>query len=143
VLTPLGGSTCSGDWTKLTFGSTGSMEIAFPVSTAGDGGVVTATLSGNVVGAAGGTVELPLSLQGDNTVIDDDENFLGAVKMTFNADGGLLKAMFDAPLIFGTADSKVTLEYFAFDGATMTSGVKIDFGAGASTVESVFKASCS
>ncbi len=94
-------------------------------------------------GSAGGTVELPFTLQGENTVIDRDGDFLGVTKMTFSADGSLVEAVFEAPPAFGTPDSKVTLEDFAFDGTTLTSAVKIDFGGGAGTAESVLESTCS
>ena len=143
VLAPLDGLTCSGGWTNKTFGSTGSFEVVFTVNEAGDGGVATVTLGGNVFGATGGTVELPFSLQGSNAVVDSDGDFLGAAKLTIGIDGTVQEAVFEAPPAFGTADSKVTLEDFAFDGSTLTSSVKIDFGAGAGTAESVLESTCS
>lgn len=143
ALAPLDGLTCSGDWTNNTFGSTGSFEVSFTVNDAGDGGVATVTLGGNVFGATGGTVELPFSLQGGNAVVDSDGDFLGAAKLTVGVDGTVQEAVFEAPPAFGTPDSKVTLEDFAFDGSTLTSAVKIDFGSGAGTAESVLESSCS
>jgi len=142
-LVAIDGLTCSGGWENLTFGSTGSFEVVFAVNDAGDGGVATLSLGGNVFGAQGGTVEVPFTLQGANAVIDSDADFLGHAKMSIGVDGAVQEAVFEAPPAFGTPDSKVTLEEFAFDGSTLTTKVKIDFGAGSGTAESVVTSSCS
>jgi len=82
VLAAVNGVICTGGWTNLTFGSTGSFDAAFAANDAGDSGTVTITLGGNVFGVAGGTVELPLALDGDNVVVDAAADFLGNAKLT-------------------------------------------------------------
>ncbi len=124
------GVTCTGDWTNLTFGSTGSFEAVFDINEAGDAGTVTLTLGGNVFGAAGGTVELPVTVDGDNVVVDTAADFLGNAKLTFDSSGAATDAVFEAPPAFGNPASKATLEDFAFDGSALTTTVQIDFGDG-------------
>jgi hypothetical protein len=124
------GVTCSGDWTNLTCGSTGSFEAVFAVNSAGDGGTATITLGGNVFGAAGGTVELPFALDGDNVVVDAAADFLGTANLTFSTDGAAVDAVFEAPPAFFNDASTATLEDFAFDGSSLSTFVQIDFGDG-------------
>lgn len=143
ILAPIDGLTCSGDWTNNTYTTTGSFEVVFAVNDSGDAGVATVTLGGNVFGGFGGTVEMPFSLQGDDAVVDGDADFLGAAKMTFNADGQLVEAVFDAPPALNSAQSSATLKDFVFDDSVLTMGVDIDFGGGAGTAESVVESSCS
>ncbi|MDA0351674.1 MAG: hypothetical protein O3A10_05635 [Chloroflexi bacterium] len=142
VLAAVNGVSCTGGWTNLTFGSTGSFDAAFAANDAGDSGTVTITLGGNVFGVAGGTVELPLALDGDNVVVDAAADFLGNAKLTFDSSGAAKDAVFEAPPAFNNAASKATLEDFAFDGTSLTSTVQIDFGDG-STATSAIESTCS
>jgi hypothetical protein len=121
------GVTCSGDWTNLTFGSTGSFEAVFA---ANDGGTATTTLDGNVFGAAGGTVELPFALDGDNVVADAAADFLGTENLTFSTDCAAVDAVFEASPAFFNDASTATREDFAFDGSSLSTFVQIDFGDG-------------
>lgn len=135
------GITCTGDWTNLTFGSTGSFEAVFAINEAGDAGTVTLTLGGNVFGVAGGTVELPVTVDGDSVVVDSAADFLGNAKLTFDSSGAATDAVFEAPPAFGNPASKATLEDFAFDGSALTTTVQIDFGDG-STATSAIESTC-
>jgi hypothetical protein len=141
-LAAVNGVTCTGDWTNLTFGSTGSFEASFAANEAGDAGTVTITLGGNVFGGQGGTVELPLVVDGDNVTVDSDADFLGDAQLTFDSSGAATDAVFVAPPQFGNDASKATLDGFAFDGESLTSKVLIDFGDG-STAESAIESTCS
>lgn len=131
------GVTCTGDWTNLTFGSTGSFEAVFDINEAGDAGTVTLTLGGNVFGQSGGTVELPVTVDGDNVVVDVAADFLGNAKLTFNSDGAATDAVFEAPPAFGNPASKATLEDFSFDGSALTTTVQIDFGDGSAATSAI------
>jgi len=140
-LATVSGVSCSGDWTNLTFGSTGSFEAVFAANEAGDAGTVTLTLGGFVFGVGGGTVELPLMLDGDTIVVDAAADFLGTAKLTFNADGTAGESVFEAPPAFNNAASNATLEDFVFDGAVLTTTIQIDFGTG-DTATSEINSSC-
>jgi hypothetical protein len=135
------GLTCTGDWTNLTFGSTGSFEAAFDINEAGDAGTVTVTLGGFVFGVGGGTVELPVTVDGDNVVVDTAADFLGNAKLTFDSSGAATDAVFEAPPAFNNAASKATLEDFAFDGSSLSTTIQIDFGDG-NTATSEINSTC-
>ena len=141
VLAAVDGITCTGSWTNITFGSTGSFEALFAADADGATGTVTITLGGNVFGAAGGTVVLPLAANGSSVETDAAADFLGNAKLTFDSDGNATSAVFEAPPAFGNAASKATLEDFAFDGETLTTRVLIDFGDG-SSAESKVESAC-
>lgn len=138
----LNGVACTGGWTNLTFGSTGSFEAVFASNDAGDAGTVTITLGGRVFGAEGGTVELPLAVDGDNVVTDSAADFLGNAQLTFDSSGGVVSGVFAAPPAFFNDNSNATLEDFAFDGTSLTTMVNIDFGDGSAPARSEITSSC-
>ena len=109
---------------------------------AGEGGVATATLGGNVFGGLGGTVELPFSVDAGNVVFSSSADFLGAANLTFGDDGSLVEAIFEAPPALNASDSRAILSDFEFGDATMSFSVLIEFGAGAGSAESEVTASC-
>jgi hypothetical protein len=141
LLAAVDGVTCTGDWTNLTFGSTGSFEAVFAANEAGDAGTVTITLGGNALRSSGGTVELPLMTDGDNITVDADADFLGTAQLTFDSSGSATDAVFAAPPGLGAAGT-ATLADFAFDGESLTTRVLIDLGDG-SAAESAIESTCS
>jgi hypothetical protein len=73
------------------------LEAACSSDDEGDAGAVMITLGGNVFGAAGGTVELPLAVDGDNVVTDSVADFLGNSKLSFEPSGGAIDGVFEVP----------------------------------------------
>ena len=120
----LDGLVCSGGWTNRTFGSTGDFSASF--ATSASGGSVTLELGGNVFGGQGGTVEAPLTVDGDSTVINADLDFLGMAKLAFDG-ANALETILESPPALGDG-SKATITDFSFDGKSLNFGVDIEFG---------------
>lgn len=132
------GLACSGKWRNETFGSTGSFAATFDVGE--DGGSVRLELGGNVFGAQGGEVDVPLSADGEALVIDADLGFLGQAMLNFEG-AELQEGVLNSPPALGEG-SKVTVTDFAFDGETLTFGVDIEFANNGGTARSVVEATC-
>lgn len=141
LLSVLNGVSCSGDWTNLTFGSTGSFDAVFAANDAGDAGTATITLGGSVFGAQGGTVELPIAIEGGNVVVSAAADFLGNANLKFDSEGNAVEAVFEAPPAFFNDASKASLENFQFDGSSLSMMIAIDFGDGR-TAESEITSNC-
>lgn len=141
LLSVLNGVSCSGDWTNLTFGSTGSFDAVFAANEAGDAGTATITLGGSVFGAQGGTVELPIAIEGGNVVVSAAADFLGNANLKFDSEGNAVEAVFEAPPAFLNDASKASLENFQFDGSSLSMMIAIDFGDGR-TAESEITSNC-
>lgn len=133
----LDGLVCTGEWRNETFGSTGSFAATFEVGEAG--GNVQLELGGNVFGAQGGTVDAPLTVDGETTVIDADLGFLGQAMFSF--DGATaVEASLGSPPALGEG-SDVTLTDFEFTGEALNATVNITFADG-SEARSVLESTC-
>lgn len=135
----LDGLVCSGGWTNQTFGSTGAFSASF--ATSASGGSVTLELGGNVFGGQGGTVEAPLTVDGDSTVINADLDFLGMARLAFDG-ANALETILESPPALGDG-SKATITDFAFDGESLNFGVDIEFANNGGTARSVVESTCS
>ena len=139
TIADLDGLVCSGGWTNQTFGSTGDFSASF--ATSASGGSVTLELGGNVFGGQGGTVEAPLTVDGDSTVINADLDFLGMAKLAFDG-ANALETVLESPPALGEG-SKATITDFAFDGESLNFGVDIEFANNGGTARSVVESTCS
>lgn len=138
ALAVLDGLACTGEWRNETFGSTGSFAATFDVGE--DGGNVSLELGGNVFGGQGGTVDAPLTVDGETTVIDADLGFLGQAMFRF--DGATpVEASLGSPPALGPG-SDVTLTDVEFTGEVLNASVEITFPDG-SKAHSVLESTCS
>lgn len=138
------GLTCAGDWTNITFGSTGSFEATFHLNEAGDGETVSVAIGGFAFGGEAGSIEIPFTQDGSETTFGGDFGFLGTLEIVFDGAAPADDVVLSAPPALGTADSNVELTSFTFDGSVLEAEVTINFGGGSSDpAKSRLESTCS